>query len=229
MVHRLHSWSVTPKEAVRIQKELAGTVTSGPFRKKITSVAGTDISFDRRGNMLFAAVLVFSYPSLDMIERQFAVREADFPYVPGLLSFREIPALIDCFEKLNKAPDIILCDGQGKAHPRRFGLASHLGVLLERPAVGVAKSRLVGNGPEPGKIKGCVSPLMDKDEEIGKIIRTKDNVKPLFISIGHITDLQTAVKVVLQCCTRYRLPEPNRLAHIEVNRIRKQYLSGVIR
>ncbi len=222
-VRNLHSWDVTPAEAIANQKSLAGLVNIRPLNKHVKTVAGIDLSFDKHSNLLFAAVLVFRFPGMHHLETKTSVKKAIFPYVPGLLSYREIPPLIDCFKQIRNEPDVILCDGQGLAHPRRFGLACHLGILLNKASVGCAKSRLVGNGDEPGKKKGDFSPLFDKGEEIGRIVRTRDNVKPLYISSGHLVDLETSVWITLECCGRFRLPEPTRLAHHEVNRLRKQF------
>lgn len=223
-VSELHSWNVTPKEAAAEQLKLAGQVEITEFRGKISLVAGTDLSYDRANDMLFAAVLVFSFPDLELIETQSTIAKSTFPYVPGLLSYRELPPLLECFRKLRNVPDIVLCDGQGIAHPRRFGLASHLGILLKIPTVGCAKSRLTGSGNEPGLEKGKWSPLNDEGEEIGRIVRTRTGVKPMYISVGHLCDIETATEVTIKCCIKYRQPEPNRLAHHEVNSIRKYFI-----
>ena len=223
-IRQLHPWNVSPKEAVKIQKELAAQVILKPFNKSIRFISGADVSYDRKSNMLFAAVLVFEFPSLHVYETQTQLSTPQFPYVPGLLSFRELPPLLECFQKLSTVPDVLLCDGQGYAHPRRFGLACHLGLLLDLPAVGCAKSRLVGEGEEPGTSRGSLSVLYDRGEKLGFILRTKDGIKPLYISPGHLIMGNDAVWIVLECCAGYRLPEPTRQAHLEVNRLRVKYL-----
>ncbi|MCH8286115.1 deoxyribonuclease V [candidate division KSB1 bacterium] len=223
-VRNLHSWDVSPKEAVTIQRELSLQIKLSPFVKTIHYAAGADISYDRNHNILFSSVLVFEYPLLNIVEIQSHVSKPNFPYVPGLLSFRELPPLLECFKKLTFTPDIILCDGQGYAHPRRFGLACHLGLLLDRPTIGCAKSRLTGKGKDPGVSRGSAEELMDNGELIGYIVRTKDNVKPLFVSPGHLITAEASVQIVLGCHKGYRLPEPTRLAHLEVNKNRIRFL-----
>lgn len=223
-INRLHDWDVSPKEAVQIQRELAAKVIASPINKPVKTIAGADISYDKKSNTLFAAVLIFYYPGMELLEISTAISEADFPYVPGLLSFREIPPLIKCFEKISDPPDVILCDSQGIAHPRRFGLASHLGLVLNTPAIGCAKSRLIGGGDEPGRERGSKTSLTDKGEKIGSILRTKTGIKPLYISTGHLIDLDSAVDMVLSCFGGYRLPEPTRRAHLEVNKLRLSHI-----
>ncbi|MFC1557509.1 deoxyribonuclease V [candidate division KSB1 bacterium] len=223
-IQRLHPWNVTPKEAVKIQSELASQVSTQSTGMPVASVAGADISYDRSSDTLFVAVLVYEFPSMKILEKLSAVKKSSFPYVPGLLSFREIPPLIDCFARLRIIPDLLLCDAQGIAHPRRFGLASHLGLLTGIPSIGCAKSRLIGEELPPGEGKGCWASLRDRGEEIGRIVRTRDRVKPVYVSVGHMIDIDTAVKLVLDCCHGYRLPEPTRLAHLEVNTLRREYL-----
>jgi len=222
----LHSWNVPPKEAVQIQKKLAGLVSIKKLQRGITSVAGTDISYDKNSDTLFAAVLVFTFPKFQLIEMRESVQKASFPYVPGLLSFREIPPLIDCFEQLETIPDVLLCDAHGMAHPRRFGLACHLGLLTGLSSVGCAKSRLTGKGSEPDSEKGSWTPLIHEGCEIGRIVRTKNKVRPLYISTGNLVDLDSAVSITLQCCGKYRLPEPTRQAHLAVNRLRVKYIES---
>lgn len=168
-----------------------------------------------------AVVVVLSYPRLDLLEVAEAVVETSFPYVPGLLSFREAPALLAALARLSARPDLLLCDGQGVAHPRRAGLASHLGVLTGIPTIGVAKSRLTGRHEEPGWERGSVAPLMEGEEQIGAVVRTRSGVKPLYVSVGHLVDLPAAVDWTLRCTTRYRLPETNRLAHQAASRLAK--------
>lgn len=162
-----------------------------------------------------------SFPKLEIIEIATAHGPSQFPYIPGLLSFREVPILMEAWKTLKHVPDLILVDGQGIAHPRRFGLAAHLGVTLDIPAIGCAKSRLTGRFEEPGLKKGDWSPLTDKGETIGAVLRTKDKVSPMFISCGHRVSLPSAIKLVLECTTRYRMPEPTRQAHLASNAFRK--------
>ena len=219
-VNQLHHWNVSPKEAVNIQKSLADKILIRPAPAHLNYIAGADISYNRRSNYLFAAVVVLDYPTLEIVEIQIASGASTFPYVPGLLSFREIPLLIKCFEKISIVPDVVMCDSQGYAHPRRFGLACHLGLLLDLPTIGCAKSRLIGDGKLPDFQKGKYTDLIDKNETIGAIVRSKDNTNPLYISPGHLININKSVEIVLQCCVRYRIPEPTRRAHIEVNRIR---------
>jgi deoxyribonuclease V len=189
-------------------------------------VAGADISFDRRSPELHAAVVVLDAESLEVVEIAGVRAKARFPYVPGYLSFREIPPLLEAFAKLEVVPDLILCDGQGRAHPRRFGLACHLGVLLDLPTLGCAKSRLIGDYREPGPRRGAHTQLRDGGEVIGEVVRTRSGVKPVFVSVGHRVCLKTARRTVLRLAVRYRLPEPVRAAHREVNRLRRLAASG---
>jgi deoxyribonuclease V len=176
-------------------------------------VAGVDVGFRDQGRTTIAAVAVLAYPSLLLVEQALSARPTSFPYVPGLLSFREIPALLEAMEKLIQLPDLILCDGQGIAHPRRLGIATHLGILTGIPTIGVAKSRLIGSHEEPAEEKGAWVPLLDGEERIGAVLRTRNRVKPLFISCGYRISLETAISYVLACTPKYRLPETTRAAH----------------
>jgi deoxyribonuclease V len=210
----LHPWRVTPPQAQRIQQELASRVSTqnqvGPLRR----VAGVDIAVDRSRNMARAAVVVLSYPELALLERRVVEKELTFPYIPGLLSFRETPPLLAAFEGVEERPDLLLADGQGLAHPRRFGIACHLGLLLDLPTIGCAKSRLVGNhGPVPAEVGGYAK-LVDEGEVIGAAVRTRAGTSPIYISIGHKVDLPTAIELVLACVRGFRLPEPTRQAHL---------------
>jgi deoxyribonuclease V len=207
-----HPWEVSPAEARQIQERLRSAVRTADDVGPVRFVAGTDVAFEDEGRTTRGAVAVLSYPELELLEHSIARRPTSFPYVPGLLSFREIPVIIEALGGLGTLPDIILCDGQGLAHPRRFGLASHLGVVTGLPTIGVAKSRLVGtHGPIP-KRKGRWTPLLDGDEVIGAVLRSRVGVKPLYVSIGHRVSLQTAVRYTLGCVTRFRLPETTRWA-----------------
>ena len=208
---RQHPWDVSAEEAVAIQRRLRPLVEQrNSFAlEAIRTIAGVDASYRDEGR---AAIVVLSYPELDVLETVEARRQTVFPYVPGLLSFREAPVVLDAIAKLTRPPDILMFDGQGYAHPRRLGLASHLGVYLDRPSIGCAKSRLIGTYDEPGPHTGDCSPLIQRGEQIGVVLRTKPRTNPLFISAGHKIDLPTAVEIVLRCLRGYRLPEPTRLA-----------------
>ncbi len=206
-----HGWNLSVGEAKAVQLELAARVERADRLGAVRTVAGVDVGYGR-GNPLKAAAVVLAFDGLEILETATAIVEAPFPYVPGLLSFREIPPVLAVLERLAIRPDLVLCDGQGIAHPRRFGLASHLGVLTGLPTIGVAKSRLVGAHGEPGMERGDWVPLMDKDETIGAVVRTRAGVKPVYISIGHRVSLETAIRFVLACTTRFRLPETTRAA-----------------
>jgi deoxyribonuclease V len=210
----IHPWDVTPAEARQIQEQVRRRVSrrNGRELQRIRYVAGVDCSL--RDGMATAAMVVLPFDSLDkVIETVVVQRPLSFPYVPGLLTFRECPAILAAFAELSTQPDFILVDGQGIAHPRRIGIAAHLGVLLDKPTIGCAKSRLVGTHDEPHERAGYYTDLWDKGELIGGVLRTRDGVAPLYVSIGHKVDLPTALDLTLQCCRGYRLPEPTRLAH----------------
>ena len=210
----LHDWQVTKAEARAIQYRLALMVS---MKNEVTApryIAGVDISQPTEQGIATGAVVVVEYPELRVVETQVVQGRPDFPYVPGLLSFRESPLTLAACEKLEVTPDLILVDGQGIAHPRRLGLASHLGLLLNTPAIGCAKSRLCGQHEEPDFGPGSYAEVVDQGETIGVALRTRPGVKPLYVSIGHKVDLQTAIYWVLECCRGYRLPEPTRLAHL---------------
>jgi len=215
---KLHEWDLSYKEAIETQRRLASQVRFTRMKREPRTAAGLDCAFSRDGRRIVAAVVVLKLNDFTVIETAMVTRKVTFPYIPGLLSFREAPACIDAIEKLKTKPDVFIVDGQGFAHPRRFGIASHIGVLLDRPTVGCAKSRLTGKFKEPGKRKSDYSLLADGDEVIGAVLRTRTNVKPVFVSVGHKCTLKDAIKVVLECTTKYRLPEPSRLAHQLVSR-----------
>jgi deoxyribonuclease V len=210
---QLHSWQVSPEEAREVQLRLAEKVAEEPITKDIRLIAGVDVSARSNRGVGRGAVVVLSYPSLKLVEASVAETELFFPYVPGLLSFREAPVLLEAFAALENGPDLIIVDGQGIAHPRRMGLAAHLGLLLDTPAIGCAKSRLIGDHEPVGEDPGDWAELRDGTDVIGSVVRTKRKTKPLFISIGHKTDLESARDWVLRSCRGYRLPEPTRLAH----------------
>lgn len=209
----LHPWQVTPGEAHRIQKDLAGRVSTRNVMGEIRRVAGADIAIDRAGNKARAAVVVLSFPDLDLVERRMVEIDLAFPYVPGLLSFREAPAILAAFEKLTETPDLLLADGQGLAHPRRFGIACHLGVLLDLPAIGCAKSLLVGCHEPLGEALGSQVEVTDRGEAVAMALRTRAGSKPIYVSLGHQVDLATAVRLVMRCIRGHRLPEPTHVAH----------------
>lgn len=208
----LHPWKVQPAEALQIQKELAERVSAFYEPAPVRLVAGADMAIDRIANRARAAVVVLAYPELTVVEKRMAEVELSFPYIPGLLSFREAPALLSAFEKLHITPDVLLADGQGLAHPRLFGIACHLGVLLGLPAIGCAKSLLVGKHESVGESPGSRTDIMFKGEVVGAAVRTRAGARPLYISIGHKMDLETAIRLVLSCTRGHRLPEPTRLA-----------------
>jgi deoxyribonuclease V len=211
---QLHDWNVGVREAIALQEQLGTRVVrKDALPPRIARVAGIDIGFEDGGRTTKSAVVVLAFPSLDVCECRIARIPTTFPYVPGLLSFREVPAALRAMEQVEQWPDVILCDGQGIAHPRRLGLASHLGLALDIPTIGAAKSRLIGTHRSVPRERGRSAPLMDGDEQIGIVLRTRTGVKPMFVSIGHKVSLQTARRLVLQCVTRYRLPETTRLAH----------------
>ena len=221
-VRHLHDWNVAYKEAAAIQQRLRRRLSRHPPRHKIRTVAGADVGYDRAADRFYAGVLVMRFDSLEVIEQATAVARPTFPYIPGLLSFREAPPLLAALAKLTVVPSVMFFDGQGIAHPRRLGLAAHMGLLVGRPSVGVAKSRLCGTHAEPGPRRGDWADLTDGEEIIGRVLRTRDGVRPLYVSIGHRMDLPTACRLVLACYTRYRQPEPTRLAHHLVTRLRKE-------
>ncbi|MGA2070693.1 MAG: deoxyribonuclease V [Sedimentisphaerales bacterium] len=225
---KLHEWDLSYKEAIEIQRQLASQVRFTAMKKTPMIIAGLDCAFSKDGKQIFASAVVIDLSDFSIIETATAIRKVDFPYIPGLLSFREAPACIDAIEKLKTTPDYLIVDGQGFAHPRRMGIASHIGLLIDKPTIGCAKSRLIGTFDEPGNKKGSFSPLVDvarpswpclhrlearATEEIGVVLRTRTDVKPVYVSIGHKCTLDDAISVVLLCTTRYRLPEPSRLAH----------------
>jgi deoxyribonuclease V len=209
----LHGWDLAPKEAIALQARLRDRIERADRIGAVRRVAGVDVGFERDGRVTRAAVAVLDYPGLALAEQAVVRVPTRFPYVPGLLSFREAPAVLAAFERLRLAPDLILYDGQGIAHPRRFGIASHLGLLLDCPSIGVAKTRLVGEHRAPANRRGAWAPLCDASETLGAVLRTRAGAKPLYVSIGHRVSLESAVRWTMACVTRYRLPETTRRAH----------------
>ena len=230
---KLHSWNLSYSQAVALQKQLAHKVQFTPLRNQPKLIAGLDCAFSKDGQRIIAVAVVLRTataekslwgalePSgFEIVETTTASQKVAFPYIPGLLSFREAPVCIAAVEKLKNKPDAFIIDGQGIAHPRRLGLAAHLGLFFDKPTIGCAKSRLTGTFEEPAPEKGAFSPLKDADETIGAVVRTRSNVEPVFVSVGNKCLLEDAIKITLDCTTKYRLPEPTRLAHSEVSKFR---------
>ena len=223
-VARLHRWDLDYRQAVALQERLAAQVVEGPPLEHAQIVAAADVSGGRKGEWIAAAVVVMDIERLEVLEVRRVTRRATWPYVPGCLSFREAPAVLAAFRQVRTAPDVVLCDGQGRAHPRRFGLASHVGLALGVPTIGCAKSLLVGVPAGPlGLARGSRTPLVDGGEEIGAVLRTRTGVKPVYVSVGHRIDLASAARWVLAAAVRYRLPEPSRLAHQEVTAYKREW------
>jgi deoxyribonuclease V len=216
---------VSIPQARRLQDEWRDAVIETDAAAPVKLVAGADISFQRGSPDLFAAVVVLDVTRHEIVDVATARGQARFPYVPGYLSFRELPLVLKAFDRLRLAPDLVICDGQGRAHPRRLGLACHLGLWLDMPTVGCAKSRLIGTHREPGLRRGCHTRLLDRGDVVGEVVRTRSGVKPVFVSIGHRVSLVSARRWVLKLA-RYRIPEPVRAAHLEVNRLRRAAATG---
>lgn len=219
-IKSLHNWNLTYSQAISLQKELAGHVKHQKIRTKPKNIAGLDCAFSKDGKKIIAAVIVLRFGDFELIETVHATRKVTFPYIPGLLSFREAPVCISAVKKLKNTPDVFMIDGQGIAHPRRLGLAAHLGLFFDKPTVGCAKSRLTGQYEEPLQEKGSSALLKDKDEIIGSVVRTRTNVKPVFVSVGNKCQLKDAIEITLACAIKYRLPEPTRLAHQLVSQLK---------
>lgn len=214
-IKNIHGWDVTIPEAIELQRRLRERIRLRPLAiKNITHVAGADIAVDTAGNRCVGAVVVLRFPELEIVEAQSALAPMRFPYVPGLLSFREIPVLLEALKKIRTPFQALVCDGQGIAHPRGIGLASHLGLFLEIPTIGCAKSRLIGEFQPPSEEKGSFSALTSDGKRIGSVVRTRTGVKPIFVSPGHLADHASCRRLALACATKYRIPEPTRQAHI---------------
>jgi len=218
----LHLWKVNPKEAIKLQIKLREKVSLKSAFNKIDKVAGADVSY--YNDKAIAGVVVLSFPQLEIIERRFSISPVKFPYIPGLLSFREGPALLEVFKKIENEPDVVLFDGQGIAHPRRMGIATHLGLFLDRPTIGCAKSKLSGNYLPVREERGSYSLLREGEEIIGAVVRTKRGTSPIFVSPGNKIDLFASVEIVLRCTNKYRLPEPTRKAHLFVNKLKRDLM-----
>ncbi len=208
-----HSWHLTPSAAIALQQRLRSKVIRTGRPREVRHVAGTDVGFERGGGITRAAVVVLTFPGLELADYAIARQPTRFPYVPGLLSFREMPALLAALEQLHVQPDLILCDGQGYAHPRRFGIACHMGIACGIPSIGVAKSRLIGEHGQPMQRRGAWVPLKDRGETIGAVLRSRAHAQPVYVSIGHRVSLPLAVRYVMACTTQFRLPETTRWAH----------------
>jgi deoxyribonuclease V len=225
-IRTLHAWPVAPAAAIALQKRLAPRVRLTPAPSALRLFAGTDVAFSPGGAEAVAGVVVWDAGTNTLVEQRVARAPCRLPYIPGLLSFRETPAILAALRKLRSRPQVVLCDAQGLAHPRRFGLACHLGLWLELPTVGCAKSRLCGDYCEPADAKGSRTALWHQGERVGSVLRTRDSVKPLFVSPGHRCDQDSAARLTLAATTRYRLPEPTRLAHQLVTRARTEHLGA---
>jgi deoxyribonuclease V len=219
-------WNVTPLEAMRFQQTWRERVEVQDRFGRLQYVAGADLAFDPETGLAFSGVIVYRFPQLEEVERRMARRKLRFPYVPGLLSFRESPVLLAAFARLRIRPDVILVDGHGRAHPRRFGIACHLGLLLDRPAIGCAKSILVGEAMEPGAKAGSTCALMDRGEQVGVVLRTRRQVRPIYVTVGHRVSLDSAVRIVAQCLDGFRIPKPTREADHWVRDLRRAYQAG---
>ncbi|AHY45833.1 Deoxyinosine 3'endonuclease (endonuclease V) [Rubrobacter radiotolerans] len=222
-VEELHGYRLSPREARELQVELAPRVEADvPLDPgSLEYVAGVDVSTEARSGMAYATVVVLDFPGLEVVEERGFAAPLDFPYVPGLLSFRELPPVVGALREVETPVGAIICDAQGIAHPRRLGLASHLGLFVEVPTVGCAKSRLVGDFEEPGREKGSATDLVDRGEVVGRVVRTRSGVSPVYVSVGNRIDLDSAVRLVLACAPKYRLPETTRRAHEAANRLRR--------
>ncbi len=216
-------WNLTPRQAMRLQERLRERVVLDDCFDTIRFVAGADLAFDPKTNLAFAGVIVYRFPDLEEAERRMARRKLRFPYVPGLLSFRESPVLLAAFAHLRTEPDLILIDGHGRAHPRFFGIACHIGVLFDKPTIGCAKSLLVGESSQSGARAGSTSPLTFRGQRVGMVLRTRENVKPIFVTQGHRVSLESAVDLVGQCLDGFRIPRPTRQADHFVRELRRTY------
>ncbi len=219
---KLHTWNVDYKKAVEIQERLKKSIILKGSTKNCKLIAGADVSYTKGSEIFYASVVVFNLQTMERVEEVTASGKVDFPYIPGLLSFRESPILLKAFAKIKSEPDVIILDAQGIAHPRGIGLASHIGLLLDKSSIGCAKTRLIGEYNEVGGEAGCHSQLTVKGKIVGAVLRTRKNVKPVFVSPGHKIDLNTSIDLVLKTCRGYRLPEPVRQAHKLVKKTAKE-------
>lgn len=213
--------NLSPSEAVRRQKMLREEIRIEPLKTPVETVAGADISFSRGSDVMHAGMVILTFPDLKEVARSLVSARIDFPYIPGLLAFREIPSLLEAWELLKIKPDVVILDGHGIAHPRRMGIATHFGIVADQPTIGCAKKILTGTYEEPGMEKGNYTYITHRGEQVGMALRSRTNVKPVFISPGHLVSFDDAYSVVTQCLTGYRLPETTRIAHRMVNRLRR--------
>lgn len=211
---------ITPEQAVNLQRQMQEHINLSPLTGPVQTVAGADISFNKFSEIVYAGIVVLRYPEMQVIHRASAITKTRFPYVPGLLAFREVPALLEVWEQLEVKPDVLILDGHGIAHPRRLGIATHFGLLVDHPTIGCAKSLLAGKYEEPDAKPGATSVLMHRGEAIGTALRTKLRCKPVFVSPGHKTSMDDALTIIRHCVGKYRIPEPTRLAHLLVNEVR---------
>jgi deoxyribonuclease V len=219
----LHSWRVNIEEAIQIQENLRNHIILEKTFTEVRTIGGGDVAYSKDRNFLFAAIVILSFPKRETLDIATAHDKIPFPYIPGLLSFREGPVLIKAFRKLKTKPDVMIYDGQGIAHPRGFGLASHMGLWLDLPSIGCAKTPLLNDFIIPGPLKGSFELIRREEKEVGAVLRTKENVKPLFVSPGHRIDLQTSIQLILDTCQGYRTPEPLRRAHQLSRFIREKF------
>ena len=214
--------NISTKQAIKIQNKLRKQVRLKNSFKRLRSIAGCDLAFTKDGKGAIGGVIVYSWPDLKEIERQVYIGKVTFPYIPGLLSFREAPVLLKTIEKLKTKPDLFIFDGQGIAHPRRMGIATHMGLLLDKPTIGCAKSRLIGKYREPGRKRGLISTLLSNDgRRIGNVVRTRDHVRPIFVSPGHKIDFKTTIRIIINCVDGLRIPKPTREADHWVGKNKK--------
>jgi len=220
-----HRWDLSVKDAEAVQRALASLVETRDRLPPLETVCGVDVSHSRRSSRVVASAVLLAYPAMTIVAEAYAEMDAPFPYIPGLLAFRELPAVLAALERLPQKPDLLITDGHGLSHPRRFGIACHLGVLTDIPTIGCAKSLLVGSAPEVGGAVGARSPLVLDGSVVGYAVRTRADVKPIFVSTGHRVSPETAVDIILACCRRFRLPEPIRAAHNAAGRARRALTS----
>lgn len=220
--HPSHAWDISVQEAIRLQRELAGRIQCRGMPGRVRFIAGADLAFNERNAEGYCVIVVLSYPRLEVVEERFCRDAIGFPYVPGLLSFREGPLFLKTFAQLSVKPDLVIFDGQGIAHPRGLGIASHMGLILGVPSIGCAKSRLSGRYEEPGELRGSQSPLRGNNGElIGAVLRTRDRVRPVFVSPGHLIGVHESVRMIMSCADGYRIPLPTRLAHRRVGEFKR--------
>jgi deoxyribonuclease V len=222
-IFSFHSWEVSPQEAVQIQRQIREKII--PYGKvtSVRLVAGADVAYDKKSNTTYAGVVVLRMPDLTIVETSIAACPTSFPYIPGLLSFREAPALLQALKKVQSDPDILFIDGHGVSHPRSVGIASHIGLLIDRPVIGCAKSLLIGDYQDPDLPRGSKSYLFNKNSDIiGAVVRTREKIKPVFVSIGHRIDIDEAIRLTLCCGKGYRIPEPTRQADLLVEKVKRE-------